>query len=493
MDLRVSIRVLGLLLMLFSFSMLPPLGVALYLEEVAVQAFGIAAGSIFAAGALLFLPNRAARREMRLRDGFLVVAMFWVVLGLAGAVPLALTPDPQMSITDAVFESMSGLTTTGATVLVGLDQMPASILYYRQQLQWLGGMGIIVLAVAVLPMLGVGGMQLYRAETPGPMKDAKLTARISETAKALWYIYVAFTVLCAAAYMAAGMNLFDAIGHAFSTIAIGGFSTHDASIGYFDSLLIEVIAVVFMFLAGVNFSLHFLAWRRQSLVAYFADQEFRFYVSILLLLTLITTVYLYSSAAHVAPESALKEYAEPGRAFIAALFQVVSIGTTTGFTTAEYAHWPGFLPALLIFASFIGGCAGSTGGGMKVIRVLLLMRQGLREVRRLIHPSATIPVKLGRAAVEPRVVEAVWGFFSVYIFTFSGLMLFLMATGLDQVTAFSAVAATLNNLGPGLGEVASNFTVVGDAGKWVCVFAMLLGRLEIFTLLVLLTPGFWQR
>jgi trk system potassium uptake protein TrkH len=425
------------------------------------------------------------RQDLRLREGFLVVAMFWTVLGTFGALPFMLAwhePQLPMSFTDAVFESLSGLTTTGATVIVGLDSLPKSILFYRQQLQWLGGMGIIVLAVAVLPMLGIGGMQLYRAEYPGPIKDQKLTPRITETAKALWYIYLGLTIACGFAYWLGGMDLFDAVSHAFSTVAIGGFSTYDASMGHFDNPMILSIAIVFMTLSGVNFSLHFIAWRSQSLRIYWGDSEFRVYACVLLITAFITIGYLQ-----------LTHTFEGLEAMLHGVFQVVSIATTTGFTTVEYFAWPGFLPVLLLFTSFIGACAGSTGGGMKVIRLMLLYKQGRREIFRLIHPNAQVPVKIGDKAVPERVIGAVWGFFALYVASFAVMLLILMATGLDQITAFSAVAACINNLGPGLGEVGANYEAINATAKWVLCFAMLLGRLEIFTLLVLLTPAFWKR
>ena len=475
-------RVLGLLLTMFSATMLLPIIVSLVFADGQWAAFAGSFLVILGSGIAIWWPVREQTRELRLRDGFLVVAAFWVVLGLFGSAPLLLTGNPQLSFTDAVFESMSGLTTTGATVLTGLDELPESILFYRQQLQWFGGMGIIVLAVAVLPMLGVGGMQLYRAETPGPVKDTRLTPRITETAKALWYVYLGITVLCALAYWLAGMGLFDAICHAFSTVAIGGFSTHDQSIGYFDSVAVELVAVAFMFIAGINFSLHFMAWRHRSLRHYPHDPEFRAYAKLLGGLIGAVLVYLY----WVGYYPTLSETLTKG------LFQTVSIATTTGFTTADFASWPGALPVILILSSFIGGCAGSTAGGMKVIRWLLLYRQGLREVQRLVHPSAETPVKLGSKAVPQRVVDAVWGFFAVYVVVLGVLLLILIAAGLDQVSAFAGVAATLNNLGPGLGEVASGFGGVGVVEKWAAVCAMLLGRLEIFTLLVLFTPTFWR-
>ena len=475
-------RILGLLLMMFSITMLPPILFSLYYNDHSWLPFVEGYGITLAAGLLFWLPVHRSRKDLRLRDGFLVVAAFWTVLGTFGAAPLYFADGLSLSFTDAVFESMSGLTTTGATVLNGLDHLPVSILYYRQQLQWLGGMGIIVLAVAVIPMLGVGGMQLYRAETPGPVKDTKLTPRITETAKALWYVYLAFTITCMLGYRIAGMGWFDALCHAFSTVAIGGFSTHDLSIGYFDSAAIDLVAIFFMFVAGINFSLHFFAWRYVSVKHYFQDPEFRAYSTILVALSVVVVAALLS----------YRGVEDAGHTIINGMFQAVSIATTTGFTTENYAMWPAALPVMLIFASFVGGSAGSTAGGIKVIRWLLVYKQGVREIVRLVHPSAEIPVKLGNKAIPYRVVDAVWGFFSVYIIVFGVMLLAMMSTGLDQVTAFSAVAATLNNLGPGLGDVASGFMSLTETAKWIAVAGMLLGRLEIFTLLVLITPTFWR-
>jgi trk system potassium uptake protein TrkH len=476
-------RILGLLLTVFSATMLPPLFVSWLYADGAATPFLDGFLLTLISGILFWLPVRGLSHELRVRDGFLVVVLFWAVLGLVGALPFMLAHDPHMSLTDSVFESFSGLTTTGATVITGIDRLPKSILFYRQELQWLGGMGIIVLAVAVLPMLGIGGMQLYRAETPGPMKDTKLTPRITETAKALWLIYMTLTVACAICYWLAGMDVFDAIAHSFSTVAIGGFSTHDLSIGFFDSALIESIAMVFMLLSGMNFALHFLAWRTISFRPYLQDAEVQMYVGVLAVTALITVFYLYLS----------NTFSDVGSALHHGLFQAISIGTTTGFTTTGYHLWPGFLPVLLLFSSFIGGCAGSTGGGMKVIRFLLLTKQGFREIAKLVHPNAQIPVKIGGKVLSDRVVDAVWGFFAAYVAAFSVMLLALMATGLDQVTAFSAVAACINNLGPGLGDVGLHYGELNQIAKWVLCLAMLLGRLEIFTILVLLSPAFWRR
>jgi trk system potassium uptake protein TrkH len=476
-------RILGILLSLFSMTMIPPILVSWYYGDGASDAFISAFFLLLLIGIGFWIPVRRHRKELKIRDGFIVVVMFWITLGLSGALPFFLTEVPRMSFTDAVFESMSGLTTTGATVLVGLDELPKAVLFYRQFLQWLGGMGIVVLAVAILPLLGVGGMQLYRAETPGPMKDSKLTPRITETAKALWYIYLSLTIACAVAYYWAGMDWFDAIGHSFSTVAIGGFSTHDASMGYFNSATIEMIAVAFMLIAGMNFSLHFLAWRHRSLRHYWADSELRTYLGILVLISCVTSAYLYFNGTFTSAWDAVHQ----------GVFQTVSIGTTAGFTTAEYYLWPGFLPVLLLMTSYIGGCAGSTGGGMKVVRFMLLFKQGYREILRLIHPNAIFSIKINGTALPAKIVGAVWGFFAMYVFCFTIMHLFLMSTGLDVITSFSAVTACLNNLGPGLGEVGANFGSINAPAKWILCMAMLLGRLEIFTLLVVLTPAFWRR
>jgi len=469
--------------MLFSITSLPPLLIDLLYQEGASDVFLYSYVSLLGMGFLLWLPVRRVKQDLRLRDGFIVVVMFWFVLGASGSVPFLLYEQLNINLADAIFESVSALTTTGATVLTGLDDLPHSILFYRQELQWLGGMGIIVLAVAVLPMLGIGGMQLYRAETPGPVKDNKLTPRITETAKALWYIYLSLTIACAVAYWFAGMDLFDAVAHSFSTVAIGGFSTHDASIGYFNNHWIEAVAVIFMLLGGVNFGLHFVAFRKWNVKTYTSDSEFMTYIRVLSLVAVICVSYLYFTGAVDNMEAALQQ----------GIFHAVSIGTTTGFATSEFYLWPGFLPVLLLFSSFIGGCAGSTGGGMKVIRVLLLFKQGAREMMRLIHPNAQIVVKIGKVPVSDSIIDAVWGFFAAYVAVFVFLMLLLMASGLDQVTSFSAIAATMNNLGPGLGDVGANYAGMSDFVKWTLCISMLMGRLEVFTLLVLFTPAFWRK
>ncbi len=467
---------------MFSVTHLTPLLVSLIYQDGNAFPFFLSFTVTLLTGLCLWVPNRKLRKDLRYRDGFLVVVLFWTVLATFGALPFIFAENNALSVTDAFFESMSGLTTTGGTILVNLDQLPESTLYYRQQLQWLGGMGIVVLAVAIMPMLGIGGMQLYRAETPGPMKDSKLTPRITESAKALWYIYLGLTVACMLAYWAAGMSLFDAVGHAFSTVAIGGFSTHDASIGHFNSGLIESIAIVFMLIASANFSLHFLAWRNKTIFPYARDSEYRFFLLVVSVACVVTVALLINQ--QVFPNSL--------EAIRSGLFHLVSVITTTGFTAGGFSWWPGALPVMLILFSFMGGCAGSTAGGMKVMRIQIMYKQGRKEIVRLVHPNAVLSIKTGGQVINDKVINTVMAFFSMYMlsFAFTGFLLCLI--GLDWITAFSAAAACLNNLGPGLGLVVDNYAQLSDAAKWILSFAMLLGRLELFTLLVLFTTTFWR-
>ncbi|MEA9444049.1 Trk system potassium transporter TrkH [Candidatus Fukatsuia symbiotica] len=482
MHFRAIARIVGHLVILFSVTMIVPGVVALIYHDGAGRAFVETLVVAVTIGLLLALPNRKQKHELKPREGFLIVVLFWTVLGSVGALPFLFSERPNLSVTDAFFESFSAVTTTGATTLVGLESLPKAILFYRQMLQWLGGMGIIVLAVAILPILGVGGMQLYRAEMPGLLKDNKMRPRIAETAKTLWLIYVLLTIVCAFALWCAGMSVFDAISHSFSTIAIGGFSTYDASIGYFASPAINTIIALFLLISGCNFALHFAAFSGLNLKVYWRDLEFRIFILIQLTLVIICTLVLWQYNVY---QSGLETLSQ-------AFFQVVSMATTAGFTTDSFAQWPLFLPMLLLCSAFIGGCGGSTGGGLKVIRILLLYLQGLRELKRLVHPNAVYTIKLGRRALPERILEAVWGFFSAYALVFIISMLAIIATGVDEFTAFSAVTASLNNLGPGLGVVADNFISMNDTAKWILVITMLFGRLEVFTLLVLFTPTFWR-
>jgi len=467
--------------MLFSFAQLFPGFLAYFFEERQFVYNFIVTGFVtFLIGCFLFFLASEKNGDLRTKDGFIITIFFWTVLGFFGSIPFYLAELEGVSYIDSLFESISGLTTTGATVLVGLDDMPRSLLFYRQLLQWLGGMGIIVLAVAVLPLLGVGGMQLYKAETPGPLKDSKLTPRITETAKALWFVYLSMTISCSILYKYFGMSWFDAVCHAFSTISIGGFSTHDDSFAFFNNSGLRWTAIIFMVISGINFALHYLAWTKKRLFHYFYDSEVKLYLSLLISTALITYLTLYFS------ENIYDEM------IVDSVFQAVSIGTTTGFLTSNYSNWPLFVPIMLLIAAFIGACAGSTGGGIKVIRALILIRQGSSEITKLIHPNAVVTIKFGKKSLDPRVSESVWGFFAVYVATFLMILMFLLSQSNDFLTAFSAVGATLNNLGPGLGAVSENYKDLTDLSKLSLCIAMLLGRLEIFTLLLLFTPAFWR-
>jgi len=473
-------RIVGVLLMFTSLAFVPPLLFSIFGQDGAALAFLFSMIGVAAVGLMVFWPVRRATSDLRISDGFLVVVACWGVVCLAGAVPFVVVLDA--SLADAVFESTSGITTTGATVFSGLDTMPISILWYRQQLQWMGGLGIIVLAVAILPMLKVGGMEVYKAETTGPVKESRLTPRIAETAKALWLIYIALTVICAAAFWAAGMSLFEAVTHSFSTIATAGFSTHDASIGHFDSALIDWLVVFFLFIASLNFGLHYMALRRATGQVYLRDPELKVFAVVMLLVSLLITVLLWQQDVYPSFWASLRY----------AVFQAVSYTTTTGFATADVYLWPGTLPLLMILISGLGGCAGSTTGGFKIIRVYLLTKQGLRELQRLVHPRAIVPLKFGGRTLNQEVANAVWGFVSLYILCIVILTLIVSGIEQDLVTAVSVVFSAMNNLGPALGEAGSNWGPLHDATKWLMSFAMLLGRLEIFTILVLLTPAYWR-
>ncbi len=481
MQFSIVFKTIGLLLMVFSLTQLPPVVVDFIYQQNETPPFLTAFALTLSSGLLLYLPFRKSTKDFRIREGVLVVVSFWFVLSLFATIPFLLSESLHMTFSDAFFESMSGLTTTGATVLSGLDDLPRAVLYYRQQLQWLGGMGIIVLAVAILPMLGVGGMELYHAESSGISKD-RLTPKLTQTAKALWKIYLSFTLICALAYYWAGMSMFDAIGHSYSTVAIGGFSTHDLSIEYFDSVAIESVAIVFMFLAGINFSLHFFVWRKKNILAFFEDSEFKAYLFLIGFMAFVIAGYLWNSGYYQTVEGALRY----------GFFQSISMATTTGFTSANFSTWPFMLPVLLIFASFMGACAGSTGGGIKVVRMLLMFKLAMKEIKKFIHPNAQINIKLNHRSVAESTLISVWGFFSLYVIAFVFIMIALMFTGMDQVTSFSATAASINNLGPGLGNVAENYGSISESAKWILSFSMLLGRLEILTLMALLHKAFWH-
>ena len=477
-------NVLGRLMLLFSLSYVVPIaGSIAYLDGMAMD-FGVAMLLTVAVGAVLFFATRRHYRELKIRDGFLLVTSSWVLMGSIAALPLMLIYT-DLGFTSALFETISAMTTTGGTVLVGLDHAPQSVNLWRHLLQWLGGLGIIVLAVAILPLLGVGGMQLYRAEMPGPMKEARITSRIADTAKALYAVYAGATVACGLALWTAGMSPFDAICHAFSTVSLGGFSTRDANIAAFDSLAVELVMVAFMLVGAVNFATHFVVWRGRSARAYRGDAEACGMVVVIVASVLAVATYLHATGTYPT--------------FLAALrfgfFNVVSVGLGAGFASVDYTAWPVLLPHFLLLLSSFCASSGSTGSGLKMVRALILLKQAFRELHKLLHPHAAEQVKIGVAPVTNKVVLAVLAFFFIYVASIVGVTLMLLATGMDLNHALSAALACINNLGPGLGVIgpAGNYASLDDLQKWICMFAMLLGRLEIMSVLVLFTRSFWRK
>ena len=477
MAVKSIINLFSILVAFFSLSLLVPLVVSFIFDDGSSNIFITTFLLIFIPSIIAWQLTKKSKEEMGVKEGFVIITLFWIVLSLVGSMPFYLYG---MSFVDSFFESMSGITTTGATVISGLNNMPESVLFYRQLLQWMGGMGLIVLAIAVMPLLGIGGGQLYKTEIPGALSDQKLTPRIKETAQALWLIYLGLTVVCALLYFAFGMSAFDAISHSLSTVSIGGFSTHDESIGYFNSISIDVICMVFMLLSALSYALHYFAVYKKKPLKYFHDSELRFFVSIL---SIVISLSLLLSII----------VGFDGGSFREILFQSVSIVTTTGFVSTDYSSWPTSITFLLLIGAFIGACSGSVGGGIKSWRVLIMINHAKINIMRLVHPSAVVSLKIGSKAVDDKVAESVWGFFSIYVICFMLLLLSLLATGMDFESSFSAIGACLNNLGPGLGQVAETYGSVSNFGKSILALAMILGRLEIFTLLVLFTTVFWQK
>ncbi|WP_156774126.1 TrkH family potassium uptake protein [Bordetella bronchialis] len=481
-------NLLGLIMALFSLAMILPLGLAIYTGDAALDAFVDGALACMAAGGLLWVATRRNRAELRPRDGFLLVSMVWTVLPALAAIPLFIyfhragTP---LSFTDGYFEAMSGLTTTGATVLTGLDRLPPSINLWRATLVWLGGMGILVLAVAVLPLLGVGGHQVFRAETPGPIKDEKLTPRIASTAKALYAVYFGFSLLCLLAYRLAGLPWFEAWCHMATTMGLGGFSTWDDGFAHFDSPAVELVAIVFMLIAGINFATHFTAWQTRSARPYWTCPQTIPYLAVTLGAALAISVFLYADGI----------YNTPGQALRYGVFNAVSVITTTGYANVDYTQWPLSVTLLMLLLSGVATSAGSTGGGIKMIRAILLAKQARTELVVMLHPHAVSPVRLRGRVVDNRVMASVLAFMLMYGMSIAVLTILMLISGLDPVVAFSAVVASVNNTGPGLGPVGpmGSFAVLTDFQTWLCTFGMLIGRLELFTVLLLFTPAFWRR
>jgi len=478
------VNALGVVTLIFGGTMAFPLAISWWLQDGATLAYDVALLVTCASGGIAWLATNRYRRELEVRDAFLLVVLVWTVLPAFATLPLLRAIDG-LSFTDAYFETISGITTTGATVLTGVEHLPVSINVWRTQLVWMGGMGLIVLAVAVLPLLGVGGRQLFKAETPGPMKESKLTPRLAETAKGLWLVYALLSAACMLAYWLAGMKPLDAMMHMFATMGLGGFSSYDASYGEFNSVAIEVVAILFMLAAGLNFATHFSAFRGRSLAPYRLDQEAKLFLMVTLGSGVGLAVYLWWLAV----------YPDLGTALRFAMFNTVSIATTTGFSSTDYAQWPMFAGLWMLFLSSFATSAGSTGGGIKMVRAAILYQQVYREFVRILHPSAYTQVKFGGSVVPNAIVFAVLAFLFVYIAIIVSLTLVMVASGLDVLTAFSAVVACVNNTGPGLGEVgpSSNYQSLTDFQTWICTFAMLLGRLELFTLLIVFTPVFWRK
>jgi trk system potassium uptake protein TrkH len=476
MNVKPLINLFSILVMFFSVSFVFPMIVSIIYKDSALSIFIYTFLFVFFLGLIGWFFSRGDDRELGQKDGFIIITFFWLVLSVAGSIPFIISG---MGFIDSFFESMSGITTTGATILTGLDSLPESILFYRQLLQWMGGMGLIVLAIAVMPLLGIGGGQLYKTEIPGAMNDQKMTPRIKETAQALWAIYLGLTICCALLYFLAGMNPFDAISHSLSTVSIGGFSTHDESIGYFNSSFIEAICIIFMLLSALSFTLHYFAIYKKKPLKYFYDPELKFFLSIMALIFVISLLINQFSNNN---DGSIKDL----------LFHSVSIVTTTGFSIGDPSEWHSSIGFLFLVGAFIGACSGSVGGGVKSWRVLIMINYARINLMKMIHPNAVISLKIGSKTVEDEVATSVWGFFSIYVISFMVLLLALLMTGLDFESSFSAIGACLNNLGPGLGEVSQTYQSVTPAGKLILSFAMILGRLEIFTLLVLFTPMFWR-
>ncbi len=477
MNFKSIVNLFSILILFFSISYIFPIIVSLIYRDGAINLFLSTLSIVSLIGIIGVFLTRGEDNNLSQKDGFVIIVLFWIVLSFAGSVPFYLSG---MTFIDSIFESTSGITTTGATVISNIDALPESLLFYRQLLQWMGGMGLIVLAIAVMPLLGIGGGQIYKTEVPGAMGEQRLTPRIKETAQALWLIYLGLTSACAVLYYFNGMSVFDAISHAMSTVAIGGFSTHNESIGFFDSISIELICMVFMLLSSFSFALHYFAIYKSKPLKYFYDPELRFFASILLIIFIVALIISFFSDMSGAN---IRQIA----------FHSVSMITTTGFSISDTSSWPFSISFLLLIGAFVGACSGSVGGGVKSWRVLIMINHAYKNIMTIIHPNSVISLKIGTKNVDDQVATSVWGFFSIYIISFVILLLGILISGLDFESAFSAVGACLNNLGPGLGAVSENYSQITSFSKGILAFAMLLGRLEIFTLLVLLTPMFWEK
>ena len=472
------LKITGIILLIFSFFLIIPMGVSLYYNQ-GLDAFTQSFIIIFFSGLLVYFPNKNQKSQIKIKEGFLIVAIFWFVLSIFGSIPFLLDRQLNLSLIDAIFESTSGWTTTGASIITNLDEISRPILLYRQLLQWLGGIGIVVLVLAILPILGVGGMYLYKAESSSPIKDNKLSPRITETAKSLWGVYLILTFACALSYKLAGMNYFDAIGHSFSTVSIGGFSTHNASIGFYSSDTIKIICIIFMFISALNFVLHFLFYKTRSFENYFSNSEMKTFVSIIIGLLLL--IALFSIGGRLSEIDNIN-----------IIFHVFSFLTTSGFTVSDYNAWPAFIITLIFLSSFIGACAGSAGGGIKVIRLTIALKSIKKQLLKVIHPKAQISIKINDKKVDEITIETILSFIILYIFLFFICSLLIMMSGHDLLTAFSSTAACINNLGPAMGEAYGNYSELNNFSKSLLSLMMIIGRLEIYTFIILITKYFWK-
>ena len=477
MNFKAIINLFSILVLLFSFSYVFPIAVSLVFNDDSLHLFLPAFIFVGVLGLIGFFFTKGVQRDLTAKDGFVIIVMFWLVLSMAGSIPFYLSG---MSPIDSFFESMSGITTTGATVISNIESLPESLKFYRQLLQWMGGMGLIVLAIAVMPLLGIGGGQLFKTDIPGAMGEQRLTPRIQETAKALWSIYLGLTVLCVIFYTLAGMSIFDAVSHSMSTVSIGGFSTYNNSIGHFNNLTIEIICMVFMLLSAMSFALHYFSIYKSKSLKYFYDPELRFFVSILFIIFILAVSV---NALSVQSDLSIRELT----------FHTISTVTTTGFGISDTSSWSFSISFLLLIGAFIGACSGSVGGGVKSWRVMIMLNHAYSNIIKMIHPNSVLTLKVGSKSVDDNVATSVWGFFSIYVISFVVLLLAVLISGLDLETAFSSVGACLNNLGPGLGMVSDNYSEINAFAKGILAFSMLLGRLEIFTLLIILTPMFWAK
>ncbi len=475
-------RIIGILVFFLGLAMLAPLIVSLIYSDGSQLPFlyslVIASGS----GAILFLLTRVDDYTfLNHKEGMAIVTLSWLGAGLFGCLPFLFSGSIG-NITDAYFESISGFTTTGASILNDIESLPEAVLFWRSQIQWMGGMGIILLSIAILPVLRVGGMQLYKAEIPSPVVD-KLQPRITETARILWKVYLFITIIEIGLLYIGGMSLFNSICHAFCTMPTGGFSTLNGSIGQFNSAYFDTVIIIFMIIAGINFSLHF-KFLKGDFKAFGKDSEWRAFIAILAVFTILVTINIHGSV-----------YPSLDQAFRRAAFQVASIITTTGFVTSDYTQWPAMSQIILFLCMFIGAMGGSTGGAIKIIRVVLLIKHGYHELFRLIHPHAVRSIKLGGKAIPSDVLSSIWGFFILYLLLFIFCVIILSFMGLDITTAFASVAATIGNVGPGFGMVGpvGNYLSIPCLGKWVLILCMILGRLEIYTVIILLVPAYWQK